>query len=49
MADWSFAFFVVALVVLCAGEPDVLDGLIKRANNVPVVCQPEKPADEVKP
>ena len=26
--------FVLVLTVLCYGEPDILDGLIKRANQV---------------
>ena len=26
------AFLIIALIVLCYGSPDILDGLIKRAN-----------------
>jgi hypothetical protein len=34
LGDAVFWAAVFALIVLCRGEPDILDGLIKRANTV---------------
>jgi hypothetical protein len=30
--DYLYAIFVMILIILCLGEPDILDGLIKKAN-----------------
>lgn len=32
MNDYAFAALVLILVMLCIGDPDILDGLIKMAN-----------------
>jgi len=42
--DWEDVVAVLvffALFILCVGEPDILDGLIARANNV-AVCGEDK-------
>ena len=34
MSDFGFCMLLLVLFILCHGEPDVLDGLMKQANHI---------------
>lgn len=43
MSDAIVAICITAMIILCAGEPDMLDALIKRVGTVE--CSASKPGD----